>query len=351
MMRSIPSGQGLSRRSVLLGGGALAVPLLVGRPASARRPLAGATASSTAGSTSPLQPDLLVPIGADPAFTFAHALGERGTGSGESSPIADAYWMGAYEVTNAEWLAYVEASRSAAPSYWIDGLPPNGKDDHPVLMISAVEADAYCTWLGTVFTDWKFRPPTEAEWEHAARGTVVTDYPWGDAADTTYADGVLTSRYNYNGVVAAHALATCPEATFNDDSARAGETVALSEILSVGPDGSVNGWVDHTNGTGFTSTDVYELLAADGGWTTPVTSYPDAVSATGLYDLAGNVWEWTSSVITATNGAEAGDEVNAVRGGSWYATSRSCTTSLRGEGRAPDGGYATIGLRVAAVQA
>jgi hypothetical protein len=37
-----------------------------------------------------------------------------------------------------------------------------------------------------------------------------------------------------------------------------------------------------------------------------------------------------------------------VRGGSWYATGRSCQTTYRGEGRAAKGGYAMVGFRVAA---
>jgi formylglycine-generating enzyme required for sulfatase activity len=67
--------------------------------------------------------------------------------------------------------------------------------------------------------------------------------------------------------------------------------------------------------------------------------------------MAGNAFEWTSSVVTAQNGAEAGKQVNAVRGGSWYSTGRSCQTSYRGEGRAASGGYNTVGFRVAAVKA
>ncbi|MFD9325547.1 SUMF1/EgtB/PvdO family nonheme iron enzyme [Streptomyces sp. NPDC060065] len=110
----------------------------------------------------------------------------------------------------------------------------------------------------------------------------------------------------------------------------------------------MTGWIDHSTWTGFVYTDVFDELTASGGNTSAVGAYPDGVSSYGAYDMAGNCFEWTSSIITATNGAEAGQEDNAVRGGSWYATGRSCTTSYRGEGRDGSGGYPTVGIRVAA---
>ena len=67
-----------------------------------------------------------------------------------------------------------------------------------------------------------------------------------------------------------------------------------------------------------------------------------------MWDMSGNVWEWTSSLITATNGAEKGQNVYAIKGGSWYANPSSCKISMQGEGRRPNTGYNTVGFRVVA---
>ena len=61
----------------------------------------------------------------------------------------------------------------------------------------------------------------------------------------------------------------------------------------------------------------------------------------------GNSWDLTSSIVVAQNGLEQGVSCYAVRGGSWYATARSCTFFYRGEGR-KDHPSATVGFRLAA---
>ena len=81
--------------------------------------------------------------------------------------------------------------------------------------------------------------------------------------------------------------------------------------------------------------------------TTPVTQYAKTLAACGAVDMWGNVWEWTSSVITAQVGAEKGKKVNAVKGGSWNSKRTSCRTEAREEGRAPSLSYSTVGFRVA----
>src|SRR6266404_8733993 len=55
----------------------------------------------------------------------------------------------------------------------------SGTDDlHPVVYVSSREAMSFCQWLSAKERR-KFRLPTEAEWEFAARGTEGRRYPWG----------------------------------------------------------------------------------------------------------------------------------------------------------------------------
>jgi formylglycine-generating enzyme required for sulfatase activity len=346
MMNSDKSRFRLNRREALTWLGAGAATLLLG-PNLTRAGSSAITAKTVAGQA-------LLNVPANPGFMFTTTLTNRGVG--EASAINADYWIGQYQVTNAQYQTFLGATKHGAtkrnaPKYWMGDTFPTGKADHPVLFVSALEAQAYCEWLSTQDSGWKFRLPTEAEWENAARGPNKLVYPWGNSADSAYANGKLTSKYNYNGVCAAHHLGTAGSrmATYNrKESSRFGQSEAISSILAITADGGVRGWIDHNTWTGFVYTDVFVQLSAAGGFTTPVGSYPEGASAYGCHDMAGNAYEWTSSLVIASNGAESGKEVNAVRGGSWYATGRSGQTSFRGEGRDAKGGYNTVGFRVTA---
>lgn len=65
---------------------------------------------------------------------------------------------------------------------WRDGAPPPGRGDHPVVLVSHGDTEAFAAWLSSE-TGQMWRLPTEAEWEKAARGTDGRRFPWGDDFD------------------------------------------------------------------------------------------------------------------------------------------------------------------------
>ncbi len=87
-----------------------------------------------------------------------------------------AFVLDRYEVTNAQFVRFVEETGASPPAYWPDGSFPDGAASHPVVGVSWEQANAYCHWAGG-------RLPTEAEWERACRGAAGSEYPWGDEWD------------------------------------------------------------------------------------------------------------------------------------------------------------------------
>ena len=106
-------------------------------------------------------------------------------------------------ITNAQYAAFVEATGHRVPDVdpetwkgyrlihpyertrrhaWTEGTPPPGREDHPVVLVSHADAEAYAAWLSAE-TGRRWRLPTALEWEKAVRGTDGRIFPWGDTFD------------------------------------------------------------------------------------------------------------------------------------------------------------------------
>jgi formylglycine-generating enzyme required for sulfatase activity len=90
----------------------------------------------------------------------------------------EAFYLDKYEVTQAQYKKFVEATGWQTPRHWERGTYPEGERDFPVVYVSWNDANAYCRWVGK-------RLPKEEEWEKAARGTDARIWPWGNKFDPT----------------------------------------------------------------------------------------------------------------------------------------------------------------------
>ena len=85
-----------------------------------------------------------------------------------------AFFIDKYEVSNAEYTKFIEATGHSKPTFWEDetlNLP-----NHPVVGVNWRDSMAYAKWKG-------HRLPTEAEWEKSARGNDNRLWPWGNKFD------------------------------------------------------------------------------------------------------------------------------------------------------------------------
>ncbi len=90
----------------------------------------------------------------------------------------DAFELAAFQTTNSAYARFLEDSHYPSPPLRDD--PSFANPDQPVVAVSWFDALAYCDWLSLLLHK-KYRLPTEAEWERAARGGVEGEsFPWGN---------------------------------------------------------------------------------------------------------------------------------------------------------------------------
>ena len=85
------------------------------------------------------------------------------------------------EVDRETWDGYrlIHPYERTLAYQWLDGEPPAGREDHPVVLVSYADALAYAGWLSEA-TGLSWTLPSELQWEKAARGVDGRRFPWGD---------------------------------------------------------------------------------------------------------------------------------------------------------------------------
>ena len=182
------------------------------------------------------------------------------------------FYMSRFPITNEEYEKFDPAhARKRAPG---------AGDRHPVVYVSSLDAMKFCQSLSARERK-KYRLPTEAEWEYAARGLDGRKYPWG-----------------------------------NHD--RRGDLANFADR------NTVFAWSDRDIDDGYPES-------------SPVGAFPFGASPFGLEDMAGNVWEWCLDYYEGYRGAPrvnprgpTSGAKRVYRGGSWKSRFSSLRATARG---------------------
>jgi len=198
--------------------------------------------------------------------------------------------------SNAPYKTAPETQGYGAGASWHNPGFDQG-DDYPAVEVSWYDAVAFCDWLSKK-EGQHYRLPTEAEWEYAARAGSQTAYWWGDSP------------------IDGHGCANC---------------------LDLAAKGKVAG------ADSFNWSDGYI-------YTSPVGRFKS--NAWGLYDMAGNVWEWCADWlgdypvgnVADPRGPNSGQN-RVLRGASWGNGPGSCRVARR-HGIPPDVRQNNVGFRI-----
>ncbi len=212
---------------------------------------------------------LLVPSG---QFTMGTDRPDAAPNEQPSSRVTlGAFFMARFPITNAQYEKF-DAAHAKKRAPWAN-------DNHPVIYVSWAEATAYCKWLSQK-EGKKYRLPTEAEWEYAARGSDGRLFPWGNEFSSGKFANFADSRTNL----------------------------------------------------------VWRVPNIDDGYaeTNPVGVFPLGASPFGIEELSGNVHEWCNDWYAPYQNKDrtnpigpGGGQQRVLRGGSW----RSRVASLRSVAR------------------
>lgn len=228
--------------------------------------------------------EVFIPATGPQGFTMGRGeMKERDTP--HTVVLTKPFCMDETEVTAGAFAECIEAGKCEEPYKWDPWASYPRFPNRPVNLVSQVKATAYCAWKGK-------RLPTEAQWEWAASGGEKIEWPWGNEEPTCQND--------------------------------------LLDFTPFGAPKSAPGGDVGCRGGG--PSDVKSFVKGAKVW-------PSGK----LYDMAGNVWEWTRDMaipypkdkqvdpeVTEIPG-KPDNTVYSIRGGGWNRSSIGCKVWFRGE--------------------
>lgn len=218
-------------------------------------------------------------------------VSERFGMSAVFAPLLESQTLATGSVINTPWWTRIDGATWKEPEG--TGSSIGGRLEHPVTHISWHDATAFASWVGG-------RLPTEAEWEHAARGgNRRRRYPWGDEepSDDVIFCNIWQGQFPHNNTLADGYFGTSPARSFEP-------------------------------------------------------------SKEGFYNLAGNVWEWTADAFKVRSLSKAAKLRNedakkaadkVLKGGSFLCHKSYCYRYRIAArmGLSPDSASSNTGFRIA----
>lgn len=215
-----------------------------------------------------------------PAGAFEYGAAPQEAGPAQDRPrraalIERSFALGVHPVTTEQFEAYARATgwRPRAELVWLSGRKP-------AINVRQTEARDYCDWLSRQ-TGQRYRLPTELEWEYACRAGAATAYPHGDR--------IAPAEALYNASQGFDAVRPKRPRLLTRCFVRCG----AQEVGRLRP----NRW--------------------------------------GLFDMPGNVWEFTASPWTRDHAslperpAPGRTQAVVTKGGSWFDGPEDCRAAAR----------------------